>query len=240
MLNRVKIILNNPSHPGNIGAVARAMKNMGFKSLYLVRPKFFPAEEATIRAAHAKDILENAIVFDNLKSAVSGCNLIFTTSSRDCSLPWPMLDAKDTANEIKIKLSENKDNNIAIVFGEERIGLTTENLQLGHYHIQIPGDKEYNVLNLSQAVQIICYEVRAAVINDKIEAKPEARLATNEEFESFFVALQDASYKVGFLNPKAPRLLLSRLRKIFLKANLDHIEINLLRGFLSSINKKID
>ena len=163
LLNSIKIVLVGTTHPGNIGAAARAMKNMGFRNLSLVKPKEFPSDVATYRSKAAKDILENALIFNNLEEAVVDCELVIGTSARDRKVPWPILSPKESAEEVSKSLKIHK---IAIVFGREDRGLTNEELGLCNYHVHIPTDPEYSSLNLSQAVQILVYEIRMAVLSD--------------------------------------------------------------------------
>ena len=155
-LNSVKIVLVGTTHPGNIGAAARAMKNMGIKNLSLVQPKEFPSDVAIYRSKAAKDILEHAQVFNNLEEAIFDCELVIGTSARGRKVPWPILNPKEAAEEVSRSSSHH---NIAIIFGREDRGLTNEELGLCNLHVNIPTDPDYSSLNLAQAVQILVYEI---------------------------------------------------------------------------------
>ena len=157
LLNSVKVVLVGTTHPGNIGAAARAIKNMGIFNLALVKPKEFPSDIAIYRSKAAKDILENAEIYETLKDAIAGCKLIVGTSARARSVPWPVFNPRDAAEEMR-KIS--KQGNVAIVFGREDRGLTNDELGLCNFHVHIPSDPKYSSLNLSQAVQILAYEIR--------------------------------------------------------------------------------
>ena len=151
-LSQIKVVLVNTSHPGNIGASARAMKNMGLQNLCLVQPRDFPSGVAVGRATSAVDLLENAQVFDNLEAAVADCGLVIGTSARSRKIPWPMLSPEQTATKVMAEIESNK---IALVFGREDAGLNNEELQQCHFHVQIPADDKYSSLNLAARVVIL-------------------------------------------------------------------------------------
>ena len=157
-LERVRVVLINTTHPGNIGATARAMKVMGLKQLHLVTPKIFPSADATARASGADDILEHAVVHESLDSALEGCGLVLGTSARLRSLSMPFLDANAAATQ---SIAESDKHEIAVLFGRERYGLTNEEMQCCNYLVNIPTNPEYGSLNISQAVQILAYELQA-------------------------------------------------------------------------------
>ena len=164
LLNSVKVVLVGTTHPGNIGATARAMKNMGILDLALVEPKEFPSDVATFRSKAAKDILEKASVHRSLAEAVSECELVVGTSARGRTVPWPVLNPREAAEEMH---KSSRNGKVAIVFGREDRGLTNEELGLCNFHVHIPSDPEYSSLNLSQAVQILAYEIRLSYLKDQ-------------------------------------------------------------------------
>ena len=238
LLNSVKVVLVGTTHPGNIGATARAIKNMGILDLALVEPKEFPSDVATFRSKAAKDILENATVYESLKDAVSGCELVVGTSARDRTVPWPVLSPSEAAKEMH-KCSLNGD--VAIVFGREDRGLTNEELGLCNFHVHIPSDPEYSSLNLSQAVQILAYEIRLAYLdeNERSEDYWDVDLANNEQTERLINHMDELMQEVDFYDIENPRKLLVRVRRFFKRSKIDVMEANIFRGFFSTIQKKL-
>ena len=235
MLDKIRIVLVNTSHPGNIGSVARAMKNMGLSQLYLVAPHQFPSPKAVELASGAADILDDAVVVPDLKSAIADCTLVFGTSARSRSIPWPLMTPKEAAAQT-IQLQE--DAQIAFVFGREQSGLTNEELHCCHAHIHIPANEKYSSLNLAQAVQVITYELFQASLAQFPKAiVQDYRSATSEEIENFFTHLETTLIQINFLKPSAPRQLMTRLRRLFFKAQLDVMEINILRGLLTAVQE---
>jgi len=225
----------NTSHAGNIGAAARAMKNMGLSQLYLVSPESFPNHQATARAAGADDVLANAVVVDDLPTAISGCDLVFATSARSRTLPWPMCNPRECAQQI----SNEPQRQIAIVFGRERTGLTNEELSYCHQHVFIPTASDFSSLNLAAAVQVIVYEIRMAALNEPENKKPEKRvLATADQMNGYYQHLEQTLTKLEFLDPKQPKMLLQRLRRLFNRAQVDDTELNILRGILTAIDRR--
>ena len=239
MLN-TKIILVHPTHPGNIGATARAMKNMGLSQLTLVQPKQFPDAEATVRASGADDILANAVLCDTLEEAIAGCQLVLGTSARDRRLEWPSCTPREAATTIK-QLPDNFQ--AAIVFGRESSGLTNDELALCHIQIHIPTVAHFSSLNLSAAVQLIAYEIYIQSISDGQHIARDRdceELASADDLNGFFKQLQETMIDVNFLDERQPRKLMHRLRRLFQRAQLSITEINILRGFLSAVDKKIN
>ena len=232
-LARVRIVLINTTHPGNIGAAARAMKVMGLSSLHLVTPKIFPNAEATAMASGADDLLQNAVVHDSLDSALEGCPLVLGTSARLRSLPMPMLDARRAAGQA---LRESADHEVAILFGRERYGLVNEEMQRCQYLVNIPSNPEYSSLNLAQAVQLIAYELRVAAMGfSDISVPPlDWEPVDDQQMEGLFQHLEQTLLDIRFLNPKQPRRLMMRLRRLFNRARPDQNEINILRGVLKA------
>ena len=212
----VMFILVGTTHPGYIGAAARAMKNMGIKQLGLVAPKQFPHEKAFYRAKAATDILENAQVHETLIEAVSGFQLVIGTSARNRKIPWPIMSHREAAKEI---LSNHKGaNKIAVVFGREDRGLTNEELGLCNLHVHIPSSDEYSSLNLSQAIQIIAYEIRLRGLSTEGKSKKQewdGPLAENAEIERLIEHFDELMQEVEFYDIDNPRLLLTRVRRFF-------------------------
>ncbi|WED43807.1 RNA methyltransferase [Legionella cardiaca] len=235
----IRIVLIATSHPGNIGSTARAMKTMGFGNLYLVTPKAFPHQKALEMAAGADDVLEEAIVTDSLDEALKGCQLIFATSARPRGIPLPGLTPSECATLIAGKADQTE---IAILFGREHAGLTNEELLRSHYHINIPSNPEYSSLNLSQAVQIITYELRMKFLSPAAEVElHHDRLATADEVGQFYEHLNEVMLATKFLKPTRPtRRLLQRIRRIFNRAKLEYMEVTILRGILSHIQKALN
>ena len=236
-LNAIRVILVETSHPGNIGAAARAMKTMGLSRLYLVSPKIFPDKNAVEMASGAQDVLENAVCVDSLDEALFGAQLVLMTSARPRDIALPGL-TPDKAAETMAEMPE--DIEIALVFGRERIGLTNEELLRGHYHIEIPTNPVYSSLNLAQAVQIIAYETaKAAASHRTVLPKTEGVLAKAEQVEQYYAHLEGVLQKIGFLKPSNPKQVMLRLRRLFNRAKLEAVEVNILRGMLREIMRTI-
>jgi tRNA (cytidine32/uridine32-2'-O)-methyltransferase len=238
MFEKVRIVLVEPSHPGNIGGVARAMKNMGFGRLYLVKPRRFPDEEATWRAASAGDVLEAAVVVDSLAEALSDCAFAVGTSARERRIPWPILDARRASTEVVARASQAE---VALVFGREDRGLTNEELELCHLHVNIPTSEAYRSLNLAMAVQILCYELRMQLLfeelPDRADAEWDAPFANVESLSRFYEHLEQTLVDISFLDPAAPRQLMKRLRRLYNRIQIDEMELNILRGILTETQK---
>lgn len=236
--SNVSVVLVNTSHPGNIGAAARAMKNMGLSQLTLVQPVNFPSSVAVGRAVSALDILDSARVVDSLQEAVSDCGLVIGASARSRRIPWPMLSPELCAGKV---VSEQKLNKVALVFGREDSGLNNEELQLCHFHVQIPADEEYSSLNLAAAVMVICYELRKAAlagagVNEKAEDEFwDQEKATGEQVEHFYEHLERVMVAIDFHDPDNPRQLMQRMRRLFSRIRIDVMEMNILRGILTHI-----
>ncbi len=231
LLNNIRIVLCQTSHPGNIGSAARAMKTMGLQHLYLVKPDKFPDKQATALATGAADLLENAIVTETLSEALTDCAFVIGMSARKRYLSHQLVNAREAALQAgKIAASQP----IAFVFGTEMSGLTNAELDCCQLLAMIPANPEYSSLNLAAAVQVMCYELRMALIENGLEGKIEATkilpLATNDELEGFYAHLEETLLKIGYLNPAAPKKLSERLRRIYARARLEKEEVNLLRG----------
>jgi TrmH family RNA methyltransferase len=231
----VRIVLVGTSHPGNIGAVARAMKNMGLNSLHLAAPEApFPAPEAQARASGADDVLEGAVVHRNLDDALADCGFALGLSARLRSLPWPVVEPREAA---ALALEKADAAPVALVFGREKSGLTNEELARCQALVHIPANPEYSSLNLAMAVQIMAYEIRLAARSGRpVDRAPtEHPPATLEEMAYFYAHLESAMVGAGFLNPDNPRHLMRRLRRLFNRASPDQNEVNILRGILSAL-----
>jgi len=235
MLSNIRIVLVQPSHPGNIGSAARAMKNMGLEHLFLVNPKQFPHQEAYYRSSKADDILDRAQVVQTLDEALIDCGLVLGTSARTREMPQPLLSVRDAANKV---MTEFKNINTAVVFGPERTGLENADLQKCQYHIQIPTVEDFSSLNLAMAVQVIAYELFVANLeNQSMESSVDEikNLATAEQLDGLFQHIEKAMLHSEFLNPKNPRRLMPRIRQIIHRAHIDRDDLDLLRGMMSSI-----
>ena len=238
LLNSVKVVLVGTTHPGNIGATARAMKNMGILDLALVEPKEFPSDVATFRSKAAKDILEKASVHRSLAEAVSECELVVGTSARERTVPWPVLNPREAAEEMH---KSSRNGKVAIVFGREDRGLTNEELGLCNFHVHIPSDPEYSSLNLSQAVQILAYEIRLSYLKDQHVNKDywDVELANNEQTERLINHMDELMQEVDFYDVENPRKLLVRVRRFFKRSKIDVMEVNIFRGLFATIQKKL-
>ncbi len=241
MLENIRIVLVNTTHPGNIGGVARAMKNMGLTDLCLVKPGKFPHPDAEARASGADDILQQATVVDDLEQALADCHLVVGTSARSRTIPWPLVNPRELA-AIVTPLPETT--RVAIVFGREDRGLTNEELQRCHQHVHIPVNEQFSSLNLAAAVQVISYEMRMARVFGVEDVKPrwgtewDVELAESRELELMFDHLEQTLTEIEFLDPEKPRNLMPRLRRLLLRAVPDKIEVNVLRGMLTAIQKR--
>lgn len=237
-MSSVRIVLVNTTHPGNIGAAARAMKNMGLQHLYLVNPRLFPHAEASARAAGADDILDNAIITPDLATALQGCQSVFATSVRERALQWPTLSPKQAAQQIGDMGSSHA---TAIVFGREHAGLTNEELDLCQYQIQIPSVADFSSLNLAAAVQVICYELlitaSAPTANAFAAFNPE--WITQEELEGLFLHWEQVLIQTEFLNPESPGQVMRRLRRLFARTRIEKSELKVLRGILSQTQQAL-
>jgi tRNA (cytidine32/uridine32-2'-O)-methyltransferase len=235
MASQVRIVLVNTSHPGNIGSVARAMKTMGLSSLYLVNPKHFPHDKALEMASGAGDVLEQAVIRDHFVEAIADCSLVIGASARLRAIPWPLLTPRDLAEKVWQEPSHGV---TAVVFGQEQSGLTNKELQRCHFCMQIPANPAYSSLNISAAVQIVAYEllVRSLQVSSQTCSQNQ-HSATSCEIELFFNHLEMVLLEIEFLKPSAPRQLMTRLRRLFFRARPDVMEVNILRGMLTAVQR---
>lgn len=239
VLDNIRIVLVNTSHPGNIGAAARAMKTMGLTRLYLVEPSQYPCAEATARASGADDVLAGAIVCNSLVDAVSECSLVIGTSARERRLEWPSLLPDEAARQLTREAVQGE---VGLVFGRERYGLTNEELDLCHFLVNIPANPDYSSLNLAAAVQILCYELRRHCGQWKVgssqEISEEDLPASAGEVEGFYGHMQATLYDIGIISAEEPKqTLMRRLRRLFQRARLTPTEVNILRGILTAMQK---
>jgi TrmH family RNA methyltransferase len=230
-----RLVLVNTSHPGNIGAVARAMKNMGLKDLCLVSPQHYPSADATARASGADDVLAQARCCATLDEAIADAVLVIGASARSRSLPIPALDPRGCAALVQRQADSRR---VAILFGRERTGLTNDELDRCHHLVQIPANPEYPSLNIAAAVQIIAYELRVAAQEGDGPSGSGAEYASARQLEQFYTHLEQTLIELEFLDPDSPRHLMRRLRRLFGRARPDQKEINILRGILTAVGKK--
>ncbi|MDN5555377.1 MAG: RNA methyltransferase [Acinetobacter sp.] len=248
-LSHVRIVMVNTTLPANIGSALRAMKTMGLSKLVLVAPKTYPHPDIDALAAGATDLIEQIEIVETLADAIKDCHLVFGTSARSRTIPWPLLDARPAA-EKSISAVVNDQQDVAVVFGREDRGLTNEELAMANYHVTIPVNTDYGVLNVAQAIQVICYEMRMATLAAVESGKDEAAtmpvtdtesmqwdepLVTHEQMEQFYPHIEKMLAEIEFLDKKNPRLLPLRLRRLFGRIQLDRMEYHLLRGIFSRV-----
>jgi len=232
----VRIILMQTYHPGNIGAVARAMKTMGLNELYLVNPLEYPHAEASNRAAGALDVLDNAKVVSSLNEAVQGCTQVFATTARRRGYTRPQKTAEQAAQWVK----EHPAEKVAIVFGRERMGLSNEDIEACHQILYVPGNPEYDVLNLAAAVQIVSYELfKHSKLAATVDTEQASEYAPAEDMERFYQHLETTLSDTGFLIKNHPGEAMQRLKQMFARAQPTDKELRMLRGILSSVDRLI-
>ncbi|MBF7683133.1 RNA methyltransferase [Acinetobacter sp. B5B] len=251
-LKHVRIVMVNTTLPANIGSALRAMKTMGLSHLTLVAPKTFPHPDITALAAGATDLLENITIVDTLQDAIADCHIVFGTSARSRTIPWPLLDVRPATELISQHIGQQQ-HNVAIVFGREDRGLTNDELALANYHLTIPVNTDYGVLNVAQAIQIICYELRMATsqhyttledsqsdvpqmpVTEQQHMQWDEPLVTHQQMQAFYPHMEQMLTDIEFLDPEHPRLLPTRLKRLFGRIQLDRLEYNLLRGVFSRV-----
>jgi tRNA (cytidine32/uridine32-2'-O)-methyltransferase len=234
MLENIRIVLIETSHPGNIGAAARAMKTMGLSHLTLLKPHGFPSAEATSRASGADDILASARVCDSFAEALQGCRLVVGTSARRRTIEWPEFAPRPAAERM---MAEAGQGTVALVFGRESSGLSNAELERCHFLAHIPTNPHFSSLNMAAAVQLFAYELRQAAMADSRQTEPQAEgreLAGAEELEGLHAHLTQTLQDIGFANPQQSKKLMLRLRRLFNRARVDREEMNILRGILSA------
>ena len=237
-INRyVQIVLVETSHPGNIGSVARAMKNMGLANLALINPKKFPHQDATALAGNAQDVLDNANIFSSIQEAVKSAKMIYATSARDRTIEWPTLTANEAALEIQELVSNEIE--VSILFGREDRGLTNEELQLANKHLIIPAHPDYPVLNIAMSTQVVCYELYQATKNNSAESWQDFPEYTSEELNNLIEHFNETVKALELVDPKNPKQIMTRMERMFRRLYPDQMEGNFLRGFLKAVNKRI-
>lgn len=237
-VGRIRIVLVGTQHPGNIGSAARAMKTMGLERLVLVAPETRPNAESQALAGGADDVLANARVVDDLTEALVGCRHVLGCTARSRRVALPELAPREAAARIAHEASKD---DVALLFGRERTGLTNEELHLCHAAVHIPANPEYSSLNLAQAVQVLAYEVRMALLDQASDgaapAEPRDPPASHEQLESFYSQLADTLDAIDFHKGRAPESAMRKLRRLFNRAALDEREVRLLRGVLADAQR---
>lgn len=249
-LSHVRIVMVNTTLPANIGSALRAMKTMGLSKLVLVAPKTYPHPDINALAAGASDLIEQIEIVETLEDAIKDCQLVFGTSARSRTIPWPILDVRPAATKAMTSVVQEQQE-IAILFGREDRGLTNEELAMANYHLTIPVNQDYGVLNVAQAIQVICYELRMATTDqiqqpsqvskplmtviDGVEMEWDEPLVDHAQMEQFYPHLEKMLAEIEFMDPKNPRLLPLRLRRLFGRIQLDRMEYHLLRGIFSRV-----
>ena len=237
MFENSRIVLVNTSHPGNIGAAARAMKNMGLSRLYLVAPKEFPVYEAYSRAAGADDVLANAVVTETLAEALNGCVWVAGTSARERMVQWPVYQPRECAGLCR---DHSLQGDIAVVFGRERSGLTNEELEMCNGLVHIPTNPEYSSLNVAAAVQVLCYEMRLAFLShadavvEKTRISREDMPATTDQLEGMYQHMYQMMQDIQFFSGSNPEVIMRRLKSLFNRAQTSRREVAILRGIFSA------
>lgn len=247
-LSRFRFVLVETAHPGNLGAAARAMKNMGLRHLVLLRPHRHPDPEALWRATNAEDLLASATVVNTLEAAIGDCVLVLGTSARARRLPWPIIQGHKLGHWMA-QDALPAEGTVAILFGREASGLNNEELQACHAHIMIDTSPEYSSLNLAMAVQIVCYELRIGSLR-QTDAQPDMAegvlalpeywdtpAASHNDIEHLLAHIQQILLQMQYYDPDNPRQLLTRLRRLVQRVRLDHLEVGMLRGFLKEVQR---
>lgn len=235
--SNLRIVLSHTSHPGNIGAAARSMKTMGLSRLYLVAPRYFPDPAAAARASGAIDVLNGARVCATLDEALEGAALVAGLTARRRDVGPEDYALREAAAELATRARAQP---VALLFGNETSGLSNAELGKCQMRVSIPANPDYSSLNLGSAVQVAAYELRLALLGN--EAQPEEiaeDLATSEEMEGFYRHLEQTLYRTEFLDPRYPKKLMSRLRRLFARAHPRKDEANILRGILTAVDKAI-
>jgi tRNA (cytidine32/uridine32-2'-O)-methyltransferase len=241
MLDNIRIVLVNTSHPGNIGAAARAMKNMGLSRLYLVSPKQHPTFDAYSRAAGADDVLAEAIVTETLGEALRGCVWVAGTSARVRTVQWPQYGPRECAASC---LEQSAQGDTAIVFGRERSGLTNEELELCNGLVHIPTNPDYNSLNVAAAVQVLCYELRMAFLSGSEPAAVKSRVpkedmpATTDQIDGMYRHMYAMMEDIDFFGKTNPEVIMRRLKSLYNRAHPTKREVAILRGIFSAAQAK--
>jgi len=246
MLSNIRIVLVNTFHPGNIGAAARAMKNMGLTRLYLVSPLDFPSFEASQRASSASDVLQNAVVVESLREALEGCVVVAGTSARQRSVKWPELESRACGELLAAKSEQHE---VALVFGRERTGLLNEELEQCQYLVNIPTHEAYSSLNVAQAVQVLSYEIfmaqrtpgsaNSGVAADEAEPRDAQDLdATADQLEGMYDHMFETMQQLAFFGVRNPEYVMRRMRCLYSRARPSLREVQIIRGMFSAAQGK--
>jgi len=233
----VQIVLVETSHPGNIGSVARAMKNMGLANLSLINPKKFPHQDATALAGNATDVLDNAKIFSSIQEAVNTSKVIYATSARERTIEWPTLTANDAASEIQELVANEIE--VSILFGREDRGLTNDELQLANKHLIIPAHPDYPVLNIAMSTQVVCYELYQAAQKNSVESWQDFPEYTSEELNNLIDHFNETVIALELVDLHNPKQIMTRMERMFRRLYPDQMKGNFLRGFLKAVNKRI-
>lgn len=233
-LDRIRIVLVAPSHPGNIGAAARAMLTMGLRRLVLVAPKRFPDPEASAFASGATSVLDAARVVATLDEALAACGLTIGLSARPREFAGRAMPVRAAAHEA---IAHAPHGDVALVFGSEMSGLSNDDLARCAIVATIPTNAEYASLNLAAAVQVAAYELRVAALGDAVWCAPRFAPATHDEIEALYAHARTTLVAMRFLDPARPKRLLPRLRRLFARSGLEKEEVNILRGILARIDE---
>ena len=234
-LQNIKIILVETTHPGNIGAAARAMKNMCLENLVLVNPQCPVGQVAFARSSGAHSVLDNMQQVETLQEAVADCHVVFGTSARIRSMPMPFVSPEKACEEIDNK---EDDNQIAIVFGREHSGLTNEEMDCCHYALTIPTNDNFSSLNIAAAVQVVCYELyKHSLDNVTNDNSDETERASMYEVQGLIDHLEKTLVDIDFLDPTNPKLLMKRLTQLSMRQQLTQNEVSIFRGVLTAVDK---
>lgn len=248
MLDQIRIVMVNTTHAGNIGGAARAMKNMGIQRLVLVDPIADVDDEAVARASRADDILANVSIVATLEEAITDCHFVVGTSARGRHIPWPLMTPRECAARAGLIVHNDATSEVALVFGRESRGLTNDELHLCHAHVHIPTVESFSSLNVAQAIQVLCYEMRLAALASDQELKADQPAwgvdwdhppASHEQLNGMIQHLEQTLIDIGFLDPNTPKQLMTRLRRLYQRAAPDKMEINILRGMLAAVQRSI-
>lgn len=235
-LDNIRVVLVRTFHPGNIGSAARSMKTMGLSDLYLVAPKDYPSDEAIKLSAGASDVLNNASVVSTLDEAILDCTVIIASTARPRGYDLPELSPEAAAEMLT---NTAKQSPVALIFGPERMGLHNDDIKLAKYRVTIPANPDYSSLNMAAAVQTLSYEIfKASISAEKTTTKPARELPNSEQVELFYQHLETVLKDISFLRPHQGETM-QRLRQLTTRAEPDTVELNILRGILSSTQKTL-
>jgi len=240
MIERVRVILIGTSHPGNLGAAARAMKVMGLSELYLVSPRCEIDELSRSMASKGESILDNVTIVEDLSEALDGVHVAIGASARIRGIDWPLLSPRDAAVVQREALSSARDHRVAWVLGREDTGLTNQELSACQYHVHIPTAEDYSSLNVAAALQVLAYESRLQLVDVKAEEVSDVELADGKAVAGFFSHLERTLLRIGFHRKNDPKVMMIKVKRIFQKSRLEVPEIAILRGILSGLDRAID